>query len=304
MSTERPLTGNVFKDMAAFDRKYGFDLVEMTPEFLAFRLRFLVEELFEGITAVMEDRPADFVDAMIDLIVVAAGTLSIGKVDSQRSWDRVRDANMSKVRRANPTRPGSGGADLIKPEGWIAPNHEDNLGQFKDIHSWDVEEHFPYSIRVLFEAMHEQFLKYEDYNSGLSGLKRGDYWIHGIKDLEYEMNKKLVRFRSVMAQLEAGKKPNFESEEDSLINNINYHSFAVALLRHREPGIGADRDIFNRPVELSLTDKLAFRMEAEAELREAVASIEDECKDLDCPYILPRPHPISDHNSESNTTRS
>lgn len=234
--------------MAAFDRKYQFDTVEMTPKFLGFRLRFLIEELFEGITALMENRPEDFVDAMIDLIVVASGTLSIGGVDGQKAWNEVRRANMSKVRQANPTRSGSGGADLIKPEGWVGPDHKDNTGRFNDVMSWDLEQHFPYSIKVLFEAMHEQFLKYEDYNNGLSGLKRGDYWIHGISDLEYEMNKKLVRFRSVMAQLRAGVKPNFESEEDSLINNINYHSFAVSLLRGREPGQKTDLGLFGQPI--------------------------------------------------------
>lgn len=249
MTDEAELTGNVFEDMAAFDRKYGFDKVEMTPQFLAFRLRFLVEELFEGISALMENRPGDFVDAMIDLIVVAAGTLSIGKVDPQKAWNEVRRANMSKVRQANPTRKGSGGADLIKPEGWQAPDHSDNVGRFGDVMSWDLEEHFPTSIKVLFEAMHEQFLKYEDYNSDLSAIKRGEYWIHGIDSLEYEMNKKMLRFRSVMAKLKGGERPNFESEEDSLINNINYHSFAVAYLRGKEPGQKADFDMFNRPLD-------------------------------------------------------
>jgi len=241
--------GNVFSDMEVFDQKYGFDKVKMTPQFLGFRLRFLIEELFEGLTALTEGRPEDFVDAMIDLIVVASGTLLIAGVDGQKAWDEVRRANMSKVRCANPARSGSGGADLVKPDGWKAPDHSDNTGQFADITSWELEEHFPYSIRVLFEAMHEQFLKYEDYNSRLSGLKRGDYWIHGISDLEYEMNKKLIRFRSVLAQLRVGKRPNFESEEDSLINNINYHSFAVALLRGREPGMASDRNMFNEPLK-------------------------------------------------------
>jgi hypothetical protein len=88
------LTGNVFEDMAAFDKKYEFDNVKMTPEFLAFRLRFLIEELREGIDALLENRPADFVDAMIDLIVVASGTLSIRTTpttsdSSATSWDGI-----------------------------------------------------------------------------------------------------------------------------------------------------------------------------------------------------------------------
>lgn len=239
--------GNVFIDMARFDNKYGFDNVVMTEAFLAFRLRFLVEELFESIKAICENRPEDFVDGMIDLIVVAAGTLSIGNVDGQKAWDRVRSANMAKVRKENPTRAGSGGADLVKPEGWKPPSHEDNVGQFKDICGWKLDDHFPHSITVLFEAMQVQFEKYEDYNNGKSDIKRNDYWIHGIDDLEYEMNKKLLRFRSVLAQLKAGTVPNFESEQDSLIDDINYHAFAVALLRNKEPGQDPTRTIFNEP---------------------------------------------------------
>lgn len=237
--------GNVFTDMAIFDQKYGFDSVQMTPEFLGFRMRFLVEELFEGIEAIRKNQPERFVDAMIDLIVVAAGTLSIGKVDGQRAWDEVRRANMSKERRENPNRSGSGGADLIKPDGWVEPNHGTNYGQFVNINGWEFEEFFPHSVSVLFEAMQQQFKKYEDYDHN---VKRAAYWIHGIESLEYEMFKKMTRFMSVLAQIKVGKQPNFESEEDSLVDSINYHSFAVAYLRGKEPGQSGDRDIFNEPL--------------------------------------------------------
>lgn len=285
--------GSVFFDMAEFDKKYGFNTVQMTPQFLGFRMRFLVEELFEGIKAISEGRPADFVDAMIDLIVVAAGTLSIGKVDGQEAWDEVRRANMSKVRRANPTRPGSEGADLVKPDGWVAPNHHGNVGQFDEIAGWQFDDHFPYSVQVLFEAMQEQFKKYEDYDHN---VKRGEYWIHGISSLEYEMNKKMLRFRSVLAQLKLGQQPNFESEQDSLVNNINYHSFAVALLRGREPGQDSNTNIFNEPEQRSLVDKLQERMYAEADLRETVRQIENECKDDMCNLRHLPGHTVEDHD--------
>lgn len=231
--------------MAAFDLKYGFDKVQMTPEFFAFRMRFLVEELFEIILAAEAHDPEGVVDGLIDLIVVAAGTLSIGNVHSQQAWDEVRRANMSKERRANPTRSGSGGADLVKPDGWTPPDHTENIGDLPGAIGPEFNKHFPHSISVMFEAIKKQFEKYEDYNNGMTDIVRGDYWIHGIDDLEYEMSKKLTRFRSVLTQLKAGKKPNFESIEDSLEDNINYHSFAVAYLRGKEPGQKLGRGLFN-----------------------------------------------------------
>lgn len=296
-SDDIPLSGNVFSDMEAFDKKYGFDNVSMTMKFLSFRMRFLVEELAEGIVAIQTGDPMGFVDAMIDLIVVAAGTLSIGKVDSQLAWNEVRQANMSKIRKTNPNRSGSGGADLVKPDGWQAPGHAGNIGQFINIDPREFEQHFPHSISVLFEAIKVQFKKYEDYNNGLSGVERNDYWIHGISDLEYEMNKKLIRFRSVLALLKAGQQPNFESEKDSLIDDINYHSFAVALLRGREPGQDPAHNIFNEPEpEPSSVDKMqALCVEIECDLRETARNLEDECGDDNCSYILRRPHSVRDH---------
>lgn len=237
MKTEDiPLSGNVFSDMAAFDKKYGFDNEKMTPKFLAFRMRFIFEEFFEGLVALEENRPRDFVDAMIDLIVVAAGCLSIGGVDSQEAWNEVRRANMSKERGANPNRSGSGGADLVKPAGWEPPNHSGNEGQFANVSGAEFNMFWPHSLTILMEAMELQMRKYEDYNNGVVDIERNNYWIHGIDDLEYEMHKKVLRFRSVLEKLRSGTPPNFEGLHDTLLDNINYNSFAAALLKGKEPG--------------------------------------------------------------------
>lgn len=273
---DMPLSGNVFSDMAAFDSKYGFDDVKMTPKFLAFRMRFIFEEFFEGLKAIEQNRPEDFVDAMIDVIVVAAGALSIGKVDSQRAWNEVRRANMSKVRMANPTRPGSDGADLVKPEGWSPPNHQGNVGQFAGINGKQFNRFWPHSLTILMEAMELQMSKYEDYNDG---LERGDYWIHGANDLEYEMFKKTLRFRSVLRKMRAGQPPNFESLHDTLLDKINYDSFMAALLMGREPGQDLTRNIFNEP-------------EYGNEMR---ARTQHECKDDMC-FLKHLPgHMVEDH---------
>jgi predicted HAD superfamily Cof-like phosphohydrolase len=103
---------------------------KLTPDqlrdFLKFRVKFLQEELNESINSVFPD---EFVDAMIDLCVVAIGTLDLFEVDAQKAWDRVHKANMRKIPGIKSSRPNPFGfPDLIKPEGWEAPKHQDNVG--------------------------------------------------------------------------------------------------------------------------------------------------------------------------------
>lgn len=238
------LTGNVFEDMAQFDLKYGFDSVPMTPKFLAFRMRFLVEELFEAILACETNDPDKLVDSLIDLIVVAAGTLSIGKVDGQKAWDEVRRANMSKERRENLTRQGSGGADLVKPDGWQAPDHTHNWGTLPECLGSEFNQHFSHSATVLFEAMTMQFRKNADYNSEASGIRRADYFPRGLDDLFYEINKKHLRFKSLIEKMKRGGTAENESMEDTSQDTINYHTFVVALLRYRLEGQNPMKNFF------------------------------------------------------------
>jgi predicted HAD superfamily Cof-like phosphohydrolase len=111
--------------------------------FLKFRLDFLREELVEAYVAAgykvefnaskqseasIEDAE-DVVDAMIDLMVVAEGTLDAFNVDSNLAWERVHDKNMQKEPGVKPGRPNPLGLpDLIKPPGWTPPTHADNIG--------------------------------------------------------------------------------------------------------------------------------------------------------------------------------
>lgn len=95
-------------------------------EFLRFRMAFLAEELEEMRSA---SSPEDVVDALVDLCVVAVGTLHAFGVDARRAWDAVHRKNMAKVPGSNPRRPNRFGLpDLIKPEGWTAPSHAGNVG--------------------------------------------------------------------------------------------------------------------------------------------------------------------------------
>ena len=119
-------------NMRKMHDKYGahevvekFDSEKLT-KFLEFRANFLQEELDELKTAT---NPDDVVDALIDLCVVAIGTLDLFKVDSHESWNRVWLSNLAKEVGVKASRPNKLGLpDLIKPEGWKAPTHADNVG--------------------------------------------------------------------------------------------------------------------------------------------------------------------------------
>lgn len=103
----------------------GFD-AEKLKKFLEFRIKFLQEELNEMKTANNAD---DTVDALIDLCVVAIVTLDLFKVDADLAWKRVYNANISKEVGIKESRPNPLGLpDLIKPPGWVAPTHVDNVG--------------------------------------------------------------------------------------------------------------------------------------------------------------------------------
>ena len=125
------------KDIAEMHQHYGvnekvnqFDS-EKLKKFLQFRINFLEEELNELKSSNNGD---DVVDALIDLCVVAIGTLDSFGIDSYTAWDRVLDANMNKEVGIKASRPNKLGLpDLIKPSGWQAPTHIDNIGLLSKI---------------------------------------------------------------------------------------------------------------------------------------------------------------------------
>lgn len=119
-------------DVEAMSARFGVRsaVSRFSPErlsaFLQFRMNFLAEELREGVNARTAD---DLVDSMIDLCVVAIGTLEAAGVDAREAWRRVMRANMTKEPGVKPERPNPLGLpDLIKPPGWEAPTHVDNVG--------------------------------------------------------------------------------------------------------------------------------------------------------------------------------
>lgn len=125
-------------DIAAMHTKFGVNDVirnldkEKLRKFLEFRINFLQEELDEMKKAFAEggeNAADDTVDALIDLCVVAIGTLDAYDVNSYVAWNRVHGKNMEKEPGIKPGRPNPLGLpDLIKPEGWTPPTHTDNVG--------------------------------------------------------------------------------------------------------------------------------------------------------------------------------
>ena len=131
------MTKDWVKDIYEMHTHYGVHPVMKTMDaeklwnFLKFRAEFLQEELDELQSA---GNAEDVVDALIDLCVVAIGTLDAFGVDSHKAWDVVLEANMNKQVGIKASRPNPLGLpDLIKPEGWTAPSHEGNHGMLKDI---------------------------------------------------------------------------------------------------------------------------------------------------------------------------
>ena len=125
------------KDMNDMHAKYGVhEWVKNNPDklkkFLEFRINFLQEELDETQQAAfIYDDPEEIVDGLIDLCVVAIGTLDAFGDDSHAAWDEALKANMAKEVGVKPERPNPLGLpDLMKPEGWQPPSHKDNTGKF------------------------------------------------------------------------------------------------------------------------------------------------------------------------------
>jgi predicted HAD superfamily Cof-like phosphohydrolase len=144
------MSKNWVQDISDMHTKFGVNakLREMDRDkleaFLKFRIDFLEEELDEMRKAVVDYQAGrisgsqaadDTVDALIDLCVVAIGTLNGFDVDAYEAWNRVHNANMAKEVGIKASRPNPLGLpDLIKPEGWTAPQHADNVGMLNKVY--------------------------------------------------------------------------------------------------------------------------------------------------------------------------
>jgi len=129
------MSTNWVEDIAVMHKKYGVHEWVSTAspynlkKFIDFRLDFIEEEFEETQDAHFKEDAEEIVDGLIDLCVVAIGTLDALGVDPYKAWDNVLAANMAKEVGIKPERPNPLGLpDLIKPADWKAPSHADNHG--------------------------------------------------------------------------------------------------------------------------------------------------------------------------------
>lgn len=127
-------------DIEDMHTKFGVNKVvdtltnEQLKTYLKFRLDMVQEEVTEAATAFNDSDADGVVDALIDNIVFAIGTLDVMGVDAFKAWNEVHAKNMEKSPGVKEGRPNPYGfPDLIKPAGWTAPSHLDNLGLLSKI---------------------------------------------------------------------------------------------------------------------------------------------------------------------------
>lgn len=163
VQAQAPTPRTFFDDVVEFSEKFQLPRCreqhhELTRDQLAFRIKFMLEELSEyldavGVIALKNDAnsktcdleklsvdvgyvpstPDKAFDALIDLVYVILGTAHMHRFNFNEGWKRVHAANMSKVlakdypelnekdwRKNSPM-------DIVKPKDWEAPSLKDLL---------------------------------------------------------------------------------------------------------------------------------------------------------------------------------
>lgn len=262
---KRPVpTGHVFEDIRAFQQHFGFDQVDVKYQFLVNQVEFLKEELDETIDALKRRDAKEFLDGIVDLIVVAAGTLAFSTEHRDAPWIEVMSKNLKKELGFNPKRPNSNGADLIKPDGWTAPDHSPFVDRLNEIFGMtpdhEVRKYFPpelpmrESVNVLYQAAEVLRRKSADYVNPNSSVSAADYYPNGSDDFVYMIDTlKRLRQNSLLDAARNSKNgmasPIHESLEDTLLDRINYLALWIEWLRGKTPGQDLTKDQFNRRIE-------------------------------------------------------
>ena len=121
-----------FRDLKEFHTRFK-QLYEGSPRILdqttaSFRLWFLIEETTELKHALENHDLARALDALVDIDYVLKGTIVMMGLSPvfAEAWKRVHEANMKKELAGDASRSKRGNRyDIIKPEGWVAPNLDD-----------------------------------------------------------------------------------------------------------------------------------------------------------------------------------
>jgi predicted HAD superfamily Cof-like phosphohydrolase len=121
-----------FHDVGEFHARFGLPRVNGSngeprawdEDLLAFRLRFLTEELEEFAAGLNERDHAQVFDALLDPVYVAMGTAHLLGYPWQEGWEAVQRANLQKVRAAADGSDSKRDSrwDVVKPRGWRPPD--------------------------------------------------------------------------------------------------------------------------------------------------------------------------------------
>ena len=187
-------------------------------EWLDFRMALLKEEVEEVRVAGNAGDLTELLDGLLDTVVIAMGTAAGLGLDWNPAFDEVMRSNMAK----EPSK--SNGMDtkrqhtldLVKPPGWIGPQ----LEQFTNDSPGGI------TMTPLEEAALLRKRKEADYQR--STISKADYFPFGMISHVQMINLKTVRLRSLVSD---SKAPANEAMEDTLVDLINYASFALEHLR-------------------------------------------------------------------------
>ena len=107
---------------------------DILKKFILFRMACIKEELDETNDAIAKSDAEETVDGLIDILVFTIGTLDAFGVNANQAWKEVHRANISKNVGIKETRPNPFGLpDLIKPDGWEGPTHNENTGIIEEV---------------------------------------------------------------------------------------------------------------------------------------------------------------------------
>lgn len=190
----------------------------------SFRINHIKEELDEYIAAKADGDVAEQADAFVDVIYLALGALVEMGITPGPVFNEVQRANMDKVQGEVSKRPGSGGFDAIKPEGWQGPNiAQAMLSMTPDV----IESMSP----VHLEIAQLRAKKGADYNSC---VKLTDYFPLGHQSYVQMMHLKAKRALSLVDIASKGGEANFEGLRDTLLDSLNYTTFWVEAIDRGE----------------------------------------------------------------------
>lgn len=130
---EKRAASTELSDVRAFHEKFAVPMASepswLDSEAVAFRYKFMQEELDEFVEAVSQQDLLLAGDALVDLVYVALGTALMMGLPWAKMWAEVQRANMAKERATSAGQSKRGSAlDVVKPAGWTPPDHSQFIG--------------------------------------------------------------------------------------------------------------------------------------------------------------------------------